>query len=429
MKKKLFMFVLFAFGLLFVPNAYAKEAPVYDDANKLFFANGTAITISERTDGASGATITWDGGSVNIPEGVSVFGAAHESDTVYDSTSIVMNGGVVKNIVGGGLHKSEVKTTNITVNGGKVTSVVGGGAASFENTTCHRPWFDGPENESPTFVSNSKVTINGGNIWGVFGGGEGISKTQEATVFINGGKMTYVIAGGSNGFTGGSIVTVNGGEIDTLQAVNRGSMVTSAITVEGGKIKNAYVAGDSSDNTVTGTVSEADMQINGGEVEGLYPGSNGGPDISAKDVVTVTYKDGTVTTLSNGFEDGSVTTTIKLTFVGEEDGDVDSILIPKGTKFTDDQLNEIISNINALLKEENLELDGFYLDEDYTQKFDMINEFSSDVTVYVKTKELPEEKEKVKNPETSDINVIVLISLITLGTIGLGYTVKKKKFN
>ena len=86
-------------------------------------------------------------------------------------------------------------------------------------------------------------------------------------------------------------------------------------------------------------------------------------------------------------------------------------------------------NINALLKEENLELDGFYLDEDYTQKFDMTSEFSSDVTVYVKTKELLQEGEEVKNPETSDINVIALISLITLGTIGLGYTVKKRKFN
>lgn len=429
MKKKLFMFVLFAFGLLFVPNAYAKEAPVYDDANKLFFANGTAITISERTDGVSGATITWDGGSVNTPEGVSVFGAAHESDTVYDSTSIVMNGGVVKNIIGGGLHKSEVKTTNITINGGKVTSVNGGGGASFKNTTCHRPWFDGKGNESPTIVLKSNITINGGNIWGVFGGGEGISKTQEANVFVNGGKMTYVIAGGSNGFTGDSVVTVNGGEINTLQAVNRGSMVTSAITVEGGKIKNAYVAGDSSDNEVTGTIKGAVMEINGGEVGGLYPGSNGGPNVSAKDVVTATYKDGTVTTLSNDFKEGTVSTTIKLTFVGGEDDDVDSILIPKGTKFTDDQLNEIISNINALLKEENLELDGFYLDEDYTQKFDMTSEFSSDVTVYVKTKELLQEGEEVKNPETSDINVIALISLITLGTIGLGYTVKKRKFN
>lgn len=377
----------------------------------------------------SGATITWDDGSINIPEDVSVFGAAHESDTVYDSTSIVMNGGVVKNILGGGLHKSEVGTANITVNGGKVTSVVGGGAASFKNTTCHRPWYAGAENESPTIVLKSNVTINGGNIWGVFGGGEGISKTQKATVLVNGGKMTYVIAGGSNGFTGDSVVTINDGEIDTLQAVNRGSMVTSAITVEGGKIKNAYVAGDSSDNEVTGTIKEAVMQINGGEVESLYPGSNGGPKVSAKDVVTVTYKDGTVTTLSNDFEDGSVSTTVKLTFVGEEDGDVDSILIPKGTKFTKDQLNEIISNINALLKEKNLELDGFYLDKGCTQKFDMTNEFLSDVTVYVKTKELPQKIEEIKNPETSDINVIALISLITLGTIGLGYTVKKRKFN
>ena len=56
MKKKLFMFALFAFGLLIVPNVSAKEAPVYEEANGLFFANGTAITIKARADGAAGGS-------------------------------------------------------------------------------------------------------------------------------------------------------------------------------------------------------------------------------------------------------------------------------------------------------------------------------------------------------------------------------------
>lgn len=40
---------------------FAADAPVYDAENGIFYANGTAITISENADGET--EITWAGGS------------------------------------------------------------------------------------------------------------------------------------------------------------------------------------------------------------------------------------------------------------------------------------------------------------------------------------------------------------------------------
>ncbi len=41
----------------------------------------------------------------------------------------------------------------------------------------------------------------------------------------------------------------------------------------------------------------------------------------------------------------------------------------------------------------------------------------------------PEKTDDTKNPNTSDINLLMLISLITLSGLGLGYIIKKRKFN
>lgn len=41
----------------------------------------------------------------------------------------------------------------------------------------------------------------------------------------------------------------------------------------------------------------------------------------------------------------------------------------------------------------------------------------------------PEKTDDTKNPDTSDINLLMLISLITLSGLGLGYTIKKRRFN
>ena len=147
-----------------------------------------------------------------------------------------------------------------------------------------------------------------------------------------------------------------------------------------------------------------------------------GPNTPATDVVTLNYVKSAVEDLADNFDEDKIEVYVTITFVGEEEGDIESIPVPKGFKFTTDQLQTVIDEINKALKEDNLELDGFYTDEKFTEKFDFTNEINEDVIVFVKTAKLAE----VTNPETSDINVIALIGLMALGALGLGYTVKKR---
>lgn len=123
------------------------------------------------------------------------------------------------------------------------------------------------------------VVVNGtgtGSYPIVYGGGEGISYVGTTDVKVQGGNWDYVIAGGSNGYTGVSNLTITGGVIGIVQSVNRGSMDEANISISGGTITNAYVGGDASDAGVTGTIAAANMEITGGTVTNAYVGTNGG---------------------------------------------------------------------------------------------------------------------------------------------------------
>ncbi len=438
MKKKLFMFVLFAFGLLFVPNAYAKKAPVYEEANNLFFANGTAITIKARTDGVAGATITWDGGSVDVSDKVSVFGGSHNSNEIIEDVSITMNGGTVKNILGGGLHKSIVEKATIVMNNGTVSgSIMGGGAHHFHRTD------DGDfvassvadaksRDTAVTIVDETNVTVNGGTISGaVWGGGESYSYTEKTTVTINAGKADYVVVGGSNGYTGKASLAVNGGEINVVQGVNRGEMDTITTVINGGKIGTVYAGGEPMNNppkdVVSGVVNaKIDLIILDGEIGAVKAGTSGGINNPATDLVELKIDSSLTDKMDDSFDADNTIVTVNVTFTSGNESLTEQL--PKGTKFNAEQLKELYDTINSQLAEDNLRLVGFYLDEDLTEEFDFSTPIEEDIELFLKVEEL-KNNEEIKNPETSDTNVIVLIGLIALGTVGLGYTIRKRKFN
>lgn len=277
--------IAFTFCVLFIITSSVNAAtPTFDPddgyvlngTQKCFFANGTEITISARTDGAPGATISWAGGSVNVPSDVSVFGGAH-NDTATYNTKVIMNGGTVKNIFGGGLHESYVGTAELLVNGGTVTgSITAGGANIFANSDNCAPTADNAVGSS-TRVVNANATINGGSAQNVFGGGEGLGYTKNSNITINGGAFQYVTAGGSNGFTGNANLTVSNGEIGVMQSVNRGDMESALMEVTGGNIQKLYVGGEEGDVNVTGTIDSIGLDISGSaKVQNLYLGTNGG---------------------------------------------------------------------------------------------------------------------------------------------------------
>lgn len=249
---------------------------VLNGSQKCFFANGTPITISSRADGIAGATISWEGGSTNVPSDVNVFGAAHADPATYD-TKITMNGGTVKNIFGGGLHESYVGTSEVIVNAGTVTgSITAGGANVLANSDNCTPTAENATG-SATRVVNANLVINGGSALNVFGGGEGLGYTKASHTSIHGGNFGYVTAGGSNGYTGNANLVVTNGEIGIMQSVNRGNIESANMGVSGGTIEKLYVGGEEGDSNVTGNIDAISLDISGNAtVKDLYLGTNGG---------------------------------------------------------------------------------------------------------------------------------------------------------
>lgn len=427
MKKKL-LFAIAACALFLPATVFAAADPTYDEEVKAVFANGTPITVEERTDGEAGALIKWEGGELAVPANTSVFGGSHDNATKVESTSITVNGGTLYHIFGGGLHKSYVGTARVTVTGGTINgNIQGGGASSYAGTTCHQPWYAGDKENATTVVDEAIVTIKGGNLSSatdVFGAGEGISYTKKATLTITKeftGNIRYATAGGSNGYTDDAKVFANGGKIKVLQAVNRGFIETSEMTVDGAEVEKAYASSEG-DNQKLGVMQEAKLIVKSGKVGYAAPGQKGNPGEIANDVSTIEYKEGTVTTVEK-FDADATTVTVNLMLIaGDEE---QTIQIPKGTVFTDEELKAMIEEINNELAADNLELVGFYLDEKLTQEFDFSTPIEQDMELYMKLKAITPE-EKVENPETSDVNIFLILSLVAVGAFGTTLVLKNR---
>lgn len=381
MKKKL-LFLVAAFAL-FVPSVLAAE-PNYDESVKAFFANGTPVTVEARTDGQDGALIKWDGGEKAVPADTSVFGGSHESDEKLATTSVTVNGGTLNNVFGGGLHKSSVGTSTVIINGGEIEK-------------------------------------------DVFGGGEGISYTKKASVTVAKsftGNIRYLTLGGSNGYTDDATALLLGGKIKVLQSVNRGFMETAEITVNGAEIENAYASAEG-DNQKLGVNKKAVINIISGKVKNVAPGQRGTSNENAADISEISYVEGTVVNEPTNFNEEKVTVNINLTLKSDEFAD--TIQIPKGTTFTDDELQKIIDEINNELKEDKMKLEGFFKDKELKNKFDFSEEINADTTIYLKLVEIKAEtSNKEKNPQTSDMNLALILTTLGLASVGAVLVSRKK---
>ena len=425
MKKKL-LFLIAAIAL-FVPSVLAAE-PNYDESVKAFFANGTPVTVEARTDGQDGALIKWDGGEKAVPADTSVFGGSHESDEKLESTNVTVNGGSLHNVFGGGLHKSSVGNSLVIINGGKFTGFIQGGGASSYTATCGHTQYAGDKDGATTVVDNAIVVINGGEIAkDVFGGGEGISYTKKASVTVNKsftGNIRYVTLGGSNGYTDDATALLKGGKIKVLQSVNRGFMETAEITVNGAEIENAYASAEG-DNQKLGVNKKAVINIISGKVKNVAPGQKGTPNENAADISEISYVEGTVVNEPTNFNEDKVTVNINLTLKSDEFAD--TIQIPKGTTFTDDELQKIIDEINNELKEDKMKFEGFFKDKELKNKFDFSEEINADTTIYLKLVEIKAEtSNKEANPQTSDMNLALILTTLGLASVGAVLVSRKK---
>ena len=372
---------------------------------EVFFANGTPITIVARTDDEEGALIKWGTDKeVAVGPNAHVFGGGHNHDGIYESTSIVMEGGTVRNLIGGGLHKSHVETANVEFNGGTAVSVQGGGASSlFHKCGCDNgtTWYAGDPKESPCVVDETNVIISGGKITSlVFGGGEGISCTKVASLAIAGGDMSsaWVTAGGSNGYTGTAVVAVIDGSIKVLQGVNRGTMDASVIVVMGGTVDKMYLGGETGDAGVTGTVAAVGGVVMGGEVKELHPGTTGGteitPDTEGIEVAVAVAPEATVgnsADLEDAFGSDAFITVYTVTYKannGEED-----VVLPTIS-------GELVEKPEDPTKE-GFTFKGWFSDEALTKAYTFEDAVTGDLVLYAKWEAIASESDPGTTPSTT----------------------------
>lgn len=250
------------------------SVPAFDsDTGKYFFANGQPIFIAEHLESgvADGSVdVTYYLGTkyqtINVPNAnqVTFFGGGdgRVKNVEYPGASIVMNSGVVKNLVGGGLDNCTVGSTSIVVNGGRAAAILGGGFG--DNLS--------PNNGAGN-VGYARIIINGGTLSQVWGGGQNITNTGVTEVEIYDGTITYLTTGGSNGSTSIGTVTVYGGTVDVWQAGNRGTVENSTMILDGGTINKMYCVGETEDATVTANVEFSTVSIRHGSVTTLRMGN------------------------------------------------------------------------------------------------------------------------------------------------------------
>ena len=201
-------------------------------------------------------------------------------------------------------------------------------------------------------------------------------------------------------------------------------METAEITVNGAEIENAYASAEG-DNLELGVTESAVINIISGKVKNVAPGQKGTPNENAADISEISYVEGTVVNEPTNFNEEKVTVNINLTLKSGEFAD--TIQIPKGTTFTDDELQKIIDEINNELKEDKMKFEGFFKDKELKNKFDFSEEINADTTIYLKLVEIKAETpNKEKNPQTSDMNLALILTTLGLASVGAVLVSRKK---
>lgn len=261
--------------------------PVYDPVKGNLYCNGVGVIIE---DSGSDNLIIYDldtntRETMNVPYETRIFGGGDgtKKPCSYAGSSIVMNGGKVKSVRGGGLGGCNVGSASIVINGGKISSEIAAGGGNNQIT----------DDATGNIVGYSSVVVNGGEALMLYGGcATGMGRLGSADIEINDGNIKWVTAGGSNGTAGSVKVAINGGKFTVVQSVNRGSIGSSVITVNGGLIERLYGGGETEDASVNGIVGKSVLNILGGQVNKLAKGTSNG--VEGTDFISGKYVGGVI---------------------------------------------------------------------------------------------------------------------------------------
>ena len=285
-----------------------------------FFLNGVAGRIYAREDGVTVIAAENSAGDLveyALTEKSIVFGGCKEE--VTPKAYVVMESGTIAKIVGGGLGSdtisADVADVDIKVFGGKVNGIYGGGflACTVDNASIDVVGGDinfvygggdasysgkvvgVKEDPAASLCVVKNVVINMSDVVmvddapSVFGGGCDYNYVMNAEVNMKNVEMPggYLVAGGANGRTDHATLTIDGGKYEVVQTINRGSMLSANLVINSGEFVNVFAGGEEPETTpndvVNGVIDGINVELNGGKIETLNPGSNGDAAIVADD--------------------------------------------------------------------------------------------------------------------------------------------------
>lgn len=190
---------------------------------------------------------------------------------------VFVKGSKIRGISGSeGMTRTE--ECNIKCEDSKITYFIGTSQPqSTKQNKSANPQFPTLASPSWTKVANVDM-INSDCYLPYIGGNSGYSLTLKGNLNVKGGKHGYMLACASNGIIKDIVANIEDAEIDIFQTTNRGSVDSVTATIRNCKIDKLFVAGDSTDSTVNGTIASSAITINAGDDDSyaIYAGTNGG---------------------------------------------------------------------------------------------------------------------------------------------------------
>lgn len=238
--------------------------PIYDAENNFVFCNGVGVIVNNG-EGENIITYYLDVNTteeLHVPYGCEIYGGGNgEIQPInISASSIIVNGGEFKAIIGGGRGGSHVGSASIVVNNGKFTDGIFGGGSNNKPT----------DDSTGNIVGSVSIVINNCDARMIYGGGAtGLCQVGNINIEINDGKTSYLIPAGSNGYCGSAKLTVNGGTHNLIQATGNGSIGSAILNINSGTINKMYAGGPA--NTLCGKVV---LNIMGGSINKLALGSS-----------------------------------------------------------------------------------------------------------------------------------------------------------
>ena len=175
----------------------------------------------------------------------------------------------ISSIVGVGIWNC-VDNLNITAENCKCSAVIGAQECYFNKITSNATLEDSTKRLlSNQWIKKSEIHIKDCESYVVYAAGNsGYSYTKDATLYIDGGKYTYVCNGQSNGTVDYCFAEIKNATIDYLNTNNRGHYGSGDTTVKNCIIKEAYIFADpkTPDTQMADISGKISMDIEGSTV-------------------------------------------------------------------------------------------------------------------------------------------------------------------